>query len=851
MSLSRESSLLPSFEQLERRLLFSGSGFHELLSQPSVTGVFTAGGVGGYAGGSEGAYRGRQDGYVIGYRASGDDRGNSLATASRVQLSENGGLRLLSSVNYVGDIDVFEMVAPKSGRMRIRQNGMAAGGQPTCVLRVYDVSGRLLAGSSPGADGTAGLEVTVAAGRTYYLSVEGVGGTAGLYLLRILPTLTTDFTAATEVTVPAVGSTSLTGTLGGGQSHAYCFTAPARGWYTVEMRADGSELQPHLQAYDGYGRALTRGANMYVERTTGRVRLFARAGASFYVVASDARGEGGGYRLTFTGRPVDDYGNTFVSAEAIEINQAGAGWLAGKIQYGRDIDVFRLVAARSGTMTVNMQPRGRRNSLDGELTVYDAGGAVLTTGAAAGEGADPRDAEVSFEVAAGRTYYLAATGENLSTGMYFLRISTREDRAVPQPDDQVVIEVVDGGGGAELFVFGTNEDDSVTIRQEGGRITVTTAGGSEVFVSSLTNIIVYGFGGADVIRITNGVTISSWIYGGDGDDMLFAAATAVERLYGEAGDDLLVSLGGGADRLYGGGGVDSFWLDGLDVLGDASTVEIAAGYVHRIDEFYQPYSDDPNDEEYIPLEIAGQNFTDPALTSYACGYANFASTPVFVDGPEYDDIVQGSVGDCYYLAALASLAETDPSIIEQMIAPLGDGTYAVRFYNGGEEIYLRIDADLPVSSSSHLVYAKTGPDDELWVPLLEKAYAYFRYGQNSYASINGGWMSTVYHQVTGQASRFLWMQGSEESLYNYLAESLAEGHAVTVGSYYDSPSPIVGSHAYVIKSVEIVDGQRYVTVFNPWGTDGRAWDSNYSDGLLRISVSQVQQSFSAAVICMA
>ena len=36
-----------------------------------------------------------------------------------------------------------------------------------------------------------------------------------------------------------------------------------------------------------------------------------------------------------------------------------------------------------------------------------------------------------------------------------------------------------------------------------------------------------------------------------------------------------------------------------------------------------------------------------------------------------------------------------------------------------------------------------------------------------------------------------------------------------------------------------------MTLYNPWGNDGTLWDSNYSDGLVTISLGQFQQSFFA------
>jgi hypothetical protein len=134
---------------------------------------------------------------------------------------------------------------------------------------------------------------------------------------------------------------------------------------------------------------------------------------------------------------------------------------------------------------------------------------------------------------------------------------------------------------------------------------------------------------------------------------------------------------------------------------------------------------------------------------------------------------------------------------------------------------------------------------------VEKAYAFFRYGQNSYASINGGWMSTTYREITGNYTTTSLLTDPADTLYNYFATQLAQGHAVTLGSEYSAVSPVVGGHAYMVKSAQIIGGQRYLTVFNPWGGDGRDWDSNPGDGLLTLSMEQVQTNFSAAVVSLA
>jgi hypothetical protein len=172
----------------------------------------------------------------------------------------------------------------------------------------------------------------------------------------------------------------------------------------------------------------------------------------------------------------------------------------------------------------------------------------------------------------------------------------------------------------------------------------------------------------------------------------------------------------------------------------------------------------------------------------------------------------------------------------------------VRFYSSGQEVYLRIDGDLPVNSSNALVYARTSPDNEIWVALAEKAYAYYRYGQNSYSSIESGWMSTTYSQVTGgYTSSKITYNSTASSMYDYLRSKLSSGYAVTAGTYSGTDSPWVGGHAYVIKSVQTVGGQMMATIYNPWGIDGRSWDSNSSDGLMNVTIDSILDNCSAVV----
>jgi len=182
-------------------------------------------------------------------------------------------------------------------------------------------------------------------------------------------------------------------------------------------------------------------------------------------------------------------------------------------------------------------------------------------------------------------------------------------------------------------------------------------------------------------------SFASLVCGGDGNDELFDNGPGAAVLMGEAGDDLLVAVGGGADTVRGGAGNDSFWVDSADSIADAEAAETPYN-VHVIAQFYQPTADPVSRPS---LEIRGQDLTDP---SAGVPYVDQSFRPLFLDGPEYNDAIQGGVGDCYFIATLSSLAGSDPAIIKQAITDLGDGTYAVRFYRGGSAVFVRVDGRL-------------------------------------------------------------------------------------------------------------------------------------------------------------
>ncbi|MBU6230430.1 MAG: pre-peptidase C-terminal domain-containing protein [Cyanobacteria bacterium REEB459] len=215
----------------------------------------------------------------------------------------------------------------------------------------------------------------------------------------------------------------------------------------------------------------------------------------------------------------------------------------------------------------------------------------------------------------------------------------------------------------------------------------------------------------------------------------------------------------------------------------------------------------------------------PTLTSSSYTY-QYANGSLFQNGAGVNDIVQGAVGDCYYLATLSSIAQEKPSYIQDMFTDNGDNTFAVRFFNNGAADYVTVDRYLPTNSSGYKVYAGWGggsvssSSNELWVALAEKAYAQLAESgwsrpstpNNAYTAIEGGWMDTVIRQVTGLAAT---SQSIGNMNQTQLINLVNSNQILTAGFVYGAGYGVVNGHAYTVTAYNSANGTFHLR--NPWG----------------------------------
>jgi Calpain family cysteine protease len=142
-----------------------------------------------------------------------------------------------------------------------------------------------------------------------------------------------------------------------------------------------------------------------------------------------------------------------------------------------------------------------------------------------------------------------------------------------------------------------------------------------------------------------------------------------------------------------------------------------------------------------------------------------------IDGYGSSDILQGSNGDCWWLAAVATLCSVEGVMQKICVAKDEEcGVYGFVFFRDGAWIYTVIDDNLYLdrgdftggydprgensrkykerhqTGSEALYFASCSDQNETWLPLLEKAYAKVH---GDYAAISGGLAGEAIEDMTG------------------------------------------------------------------------------------------------------
>eukprot|EP00299_Pterocystis_sp_00344_P015308 c7639_g1_i1.p1 GENE.c7639_g1_i1~~c7639_g1_i1.p1 ORF type:complete len:681 (+),score=116.72 c7639_g1_i1:33-2045(+) len=235
---------------------------------------------------------------------------------------------------------------------------------------------------------------------------------------------------------------------------------------------------------------------------------------------------------------------------------------------------------------------------------------------------------------------------------------------------------------------------------------------------------------------------------------------------------------------------------------------------------------------------------------------------LFVGGADPDDVNQGEIGNCWFVAGL-SLMASKKCLLTRVIPDYTDrtnsvgvaiGIYRFRFFRLGIWVEVVVDDYLPVYEG-RFIYTHSKDKGEFWSSLVEKAYAKLN---GSYEALVGGVTEDALTDFTGGISEkfdlgatgvlvqhdkarnfhsIIEVEGEKKkTLFDICDQAMDKPALMSASIDIDDESlrevrtslGLIQGHAYGVTGMaRLHSGQKLIRLRNPWGR--QEWTGDWSD----------------------
>ena len=205
------------------------------------------------------------------------------------------------------------------------------------------------------------------------------------------------------------------------------------------------------------------------------------------------------------------------------------------------------------------------------------------------------------------------------------------------------------------------------------------------------------------------------------------------------------------------------------------------------------------------------------------------------------DVVQGELGDCYFLSVLAAFAD-EPNIINKLVDPKekgNNGSFTSNVIIHGEPVKVIVDDAFPVANESKLAFAGLNEaSGNIWPMVLEKAWAKCN---RSYEDIIPGNSADAFEFLSpAPYNTFYHNAETRPTLFETITEANKKGYVVladiteTASTNLETLSKLglITNHAYTVISSAVLKKSngaeiKLLKMKNIWGTN--EWVGDWSD----------------------